>query len=46
MTREASHFVCLHFRHLGRNVNKLLNTFYYDPSVKNKTRSSRSKNVK
>jgi hypothetical protein len=27
MTREASHSVCLHFRHLGRNVNKLLNNF-------------------
>jgi hypothetical protein len=26
-TREASHSVCLHFRHLGRNVNKLLNNF-------------------
>jgi hypothetical protein len=28
ITREAFHSVCLHFRHLGRNVNKLLNNFF------------------
>jgi hypothetical protein len=41
MTREASHSVCLHFRHLGRNVNKFKQLFDHDPSVLNSFHSYR-----